>query len=99
LNEVGSKSVREGDEVSFNVKGEDPDAEDQGKLSLSANNLPAGANFSGSTGNFTWIPRDDQQGNYQVTFRVEDSQGGSSEMSVSITVEDVPPPPPPEPNN
>ncbi|MCK4894889.1 MAG: tandem-95 repeat protein [Calditrichia bacterium] len=99
LNEIGSKSVKEGEELSFTVKGEDPDTEDQGKLTLSANNLPAGANFSGSSGNFSWIPRDDQQGNYQVNFRVEDSQGGNSQISVSITVEDVPPPPPPEENN
>jgi PKD repeat protein len=97
LNDVGSKSVKEGEALSFTVKGEDPDTEDQGKLTLSANNLPAGANFSGSSGNFSWIPRDNQQGNYQVTFRVEDSQGGNSQISVSITVEDVPPPPPPEP--
>jgi hypothetical protein len=97
LTDVGSKSVKEGEELSFNIKGEDPDAEDQGKLTLSASNLPAGANFSGGSGDFSWIPRDDQQGNYQVTFRVEDSQGGNSQISVSITVEDVTPPP--EENN
>ena len=99
LKNIGSKSVKEGEEVSFRVEAEDPDEEDQGKLTLSASNLPAGANFSGSSGNFSWIPRDNQQGNHQVTFTVKDSQGGSSQMSVSITVEDVPPPTPPEQQN
>jgi hypothetical protein len=91
---VGDKSVMEGEEISFTVIAEDADVEDQGKLSYSANNLPAGANFNGSSRTFTWIPRDDQQGGYNVTFTVKDLQGGSSQLSVKITVEEVPPPAP-----
>jgi len=100
MDDVGSKSVKEGDEVSFEVKTSDPDAEDQGKLSVTANGLPAGASFSGSTGKFSWAPRDDQQGSYQVTFVVKDPGGASAQRTVNITVEDVPPPPEePTPNN
>ncbi|MEJ2536168.1 MAG: Ig domain-containing protein, partial [Calditrichia bacterium] len=84
----------------FEVKTSDPDAEDQGKLSVTANGLPAGASFSGSTGKFSWVPRDDQQGSYQVTFVVKDPGGASAQRTVNITVEDVPPPPEePTPNN
>ncbi|UCF64402.1 MAG: tandem-95 repeat protein [bacterium] len=99
LKSIGSKSVKEGEELSFQVEAEDPDEEDKGKLTLSASGLPAGANFNGNSGNFSWIPRDDQQGNHQITFTARDSQGGSSQISVSITVEDVPPPTPPEQQN
>ena len=93
INNIGNKSVKEGEELSFTVEGDDPDEEDKGNLSFSASGLPSGANFSGSSGRFSWIPRDDQQGTYQVTFTVQDSQGGRAETTVSITVEDVPPPP------
>jgi hypothetical protein len=100
MDDIGSKNVKEGDEVSFEVKTSDPDAEDQGKLSVTANGLPAGASFSGSTGKFSWVPRDDQQGSYQVTFVVKDPGGASAQRTVNITVEDVPPPPEePTPNN
>jgi hypothetical protein len=90
---IGSKSVKEGNELSFQVKADDPDEEDKSGLSLSASGLPAGANFNGSTGEFRWIPRDDQQGSYQITFSVKDKNGASSQQKVTITVEDVPPPP------
>ncbi len=96
LKNVGTKNVKEGEEVSFRIDAEDPDAEDQGKLTISAGNLPAGANFNGSTRTFSWIPRDDQQGNYEVSFTVKDNAGAQSTMTVNITVEDVPPPGPPQ---
>jgi hypothetical protein len=97
INGIGDKTVKEGEEVSFRVEGDDPDDEDRDNLSISADGLPAGANFNGGTGNFSWIPRDDQQGSYRVTFTIRDSQGGSAQTSVSITVEDVPPPAPATP--
>ncbi|RQW04608.1 MAG: tandem-95 repeat protein [Calditrichaeota bacterium] len=93
---VGSKSVKEGEELSFQVEAEDPDTEDQGKLSIITGSLPAGANFNSSTGTFSWIPREDQQGNYTITFSVKDGAGGEASISVNITVEDVPPPVSPE---
>ena len=96
INSIGDKSVKEGKELSFKVAGDDPDEEDKNNLSISADGMPAGANFSGGSGNFSWIPRDNQQGNYRVTFTIRDPQGGSAQTSVSITVEDVPPPAPPQ---
>lgn len=94
--QVSSKSVKEGEEISFRVEAEDADPEDQGRLSYSADNLPPGANFNASTRTFSWIPRDDQQGEYKITFTVRDGQEGSAQISVNIEVEDVPPPAPPE---
>jgi hypothetical protein len=96
INSIGEKTVKEGEEVSFKVEGDDPDDEDRNNLSLSADGIPAGANFNSNSGTFSWIPRDNQQGTYRVTFTVRDSQGGSAQTSVSITVEDVPPPATPE---
>lgn len=93
INDIGNQTVKEGEEVAFDVKTDDPDKEDKGKLSLSANGLPAGANFNGTTGKFSWVPREDQQGSYQIVFVVKDSEGASTEKTVNITVEDVPPPP------
>lgn len=96
---VGDKSVKVGEEISFTVNAEDADVEDQDKLNYSASNLPAGANFSGGSRTFTWIPRENQQGNFNVTFTVKDSQGGSAQLSIKITVEEIPPPAPPPPEN
>jgi hypothetical protein len=96
---VGNQSVREGEALSFTVNMDDPDGEDKGKVSLAVNNLPPGANFNGASRTFTWIPREDQQGNYTVTFVARDPAGATSEMSVNISVEDVPPPTPPEQND
>jgi hypothetical protein len=94
IKEVGAKTVKEGQEVSFQVEANDPDEEDQGKVSLSADGMPAGANFNGSTGAFNWVPREDQQGDYQLTITAKDPQGASSQITVRITVEDVPAPSP-----
>ena len=87
---IGSKTVKEGEELSFSVEAEDRDSEDQNRLSYSAENLPSGANFSAGSRTFSWIPREDQQGTYEVKFTVSDGQGGRAETSVRIVVEDVP---------
>lgn len=89
IKEVGMKTVKEGEEISFKVEVSDPDEQDQGKVSLSAQGVPSGANFNGSTGVFSWIPREDQQGEYQITFSARDSQGSSAQITVKIIVEDV----------
>ena len=94
IKEVGSKNVQEGQEVSFRVDTSDPDEEDQGKVALSADGMPAGANFNGSSGAFNWVPREDQQGDYQITISAKDPQGASAQITVRITVEDVPAPTP-----
>ena len=94
IKEVGSKNVKEGQQVSFKVDVSDPDEEDQGKVSLSADGIPAGANFNGSSGAFNWVPREDQQGDYQITISAKDPQGSDSRITVRITVEDVPAPTP-----
>ncbi len=99
MTSIGNKTVKEGEALSFTIDADDPDGEDQGKVTLTVNNLPSGANFNGSSRTFTWIPRQDQQGNYTVTFVARDPGGESSQISVNITVEDVPPPTPPEQNN
>ncbi|GAB4369839.1 MAG: hypothetical protein Kow0042_11750 [Calditrichia bacterium] len=96
LNSVGNMTIKEGESVNFSLQAEDPDREDQGKLKFSANGLPAGADFDGSSGRFSWTPSEDQQGEYEIEFTVEDPQGLNDKITVKITVEDVPPPPPPQ---
>jgi hypothetical protein len=88
--DIGSKTVKEGEELSFSVEAEDRDSEDQNRLNYSAENLPSGANFNAGSRTFNWIPREDQQGTYEIRFTVSDGQGGSAETSVRIVVEDVP---------
>ena len=96
LKKVGSKKVKEGETLSFNLNASDPDQEDQGKLSFSAQGIPSGATFDKNNGSFSWTPGDDQQGEYQITFTVTDSGGLSGSTTCKIKVEDVPPPAPPE---
>jgi len=84
----GSRSVREGETLRFNVSASDPDKEDAGKLQIEARNLPQGAQFA--SGEFTWTPGNNQQGNYSVEFIVKDPGGQTARTSVSIEVIDVP---------
>ncbi len=52
----------------------DPDREDEGKLNYSAENLPQGAAFDGTSGAFSWTPGYDQSGQYTVNLKVKDGQ-------------------------
>ena len=98
INSPGNQSVKEGESLSFKITATDPDKEDQGNLQFSADNLPAGAQFN-PDGDFSWTPGADQQGSYDITFKVKDSGDMSDSATISVQVEDViqTPPVPQEP--
>ena len=84
LTSVGSKSVNEGNTLSFTLSASDPDGD---SVSFSASGLPSGASLSGTA--FTWTPGFSQSGSYTVTFTASDGEGGTDSESVSISVTDV----------
>ncbi len=93
MDEISAKSVDENKQLHFAVKGSDPDVEDKGKIVFSAENLPEGAKFNADSLTFTWTPTYEQSGNYQVTFKVQDTEGLSADKTVNITVNNVNRPP------
>jgi len=83
LETIGNKSVSEGETLSFLVSASDPDND---SITYSAQNLPSGATFSGST--FSWTPTSGQADSYQVTFVASDGQLEDYE-TITITVNSV----------
>jgi phage-related protein len=85
LSTIGSKSVREGNNLNFNISAIDPDGTTP---AFSAVGLPTGAAFADNgngTGTFNWTPNYTQAGSYQVVFRASDGSAIDSEI-VSINV-------------
>ena len=84
FNSLTSKSVNEGEELSFAVAATDADGD---RLTYSAFGLPEGASFEGET--FVWTPGFTASGQgYEVRFTVSDGEA-SDELALSITVENV----------
>ena len=83
--EQTSYTVKVGEKISFAVKAEDAD---QDTVTLSAAELPAGAQFDAASGEFSWIPADDQLGSCEISFAAEDSHGARASRTVSFTVND-----------
>jgi len=87
LDPIGSKSVDEGDPLSFTISASDPDGDG---LTFSASNLPTGASFNPTSRVFSWTPNYGAAGNYNVQFTVTDN-GSPAESDleiVNITVVD-----------
>jgi uncharacterized delta-60 repeat protein len=82
---VGNKWVNEGQLLAFTISSTDPDGD---PLTYSATGLPPGATFNASAGTFSWTPRYDQAGSYNVTFTVSDGSLTDSE-TISISVNNV----------
>ncbi len=82
---IGSKSVNEGQTLSFTLSATDPAG---GTLTYSVTGLPSGAAFNTTTGAFAWTPTYTQAGNYSVTFTVSDGSLTDSE-TIAITVANV----------
>ncbi|NOX38061.1 MAG: tandem-95 repeat protein [Calditrichaeota bacterium] len=94
LAEIGDKTVDEAQLLEFQIQGKDPDKEDQGKLTFSAENLPEGATFDPQTQTFRWTPTYEQSGTYpDVTFAVSDPAGLTDRKRITITVNHVNRPP------
>ncbi|MBI2576027.1 hypothetical protein HYV84_02350 [Candidatus Woesearchaeota archaeon] len=82
LDPIGNKQVGAGQLLQFIVSGSDPDGD---TISFSAENLPEGSSFDVISKEFRWVPRNDQQGTFSVTFRVSDEIAADSEQ-VTINV-------------
>ncbi len=72
-----------GKTLSFRVTTEDPN---DLPVTLSASDLPSGANFVPQNGNFNWTPGDKNVGTHLVTFQAHNTVGGVSEKVVTIDV-------------
>ena len=83
LDLIGPQSVNENVLLQFTVSATDADED---ALTYSATGLPTGATFDASTRTFSWTPSYDQEGDYTVTFHVEDTLNDFDEEEVIITV-------------
>ncbi len=77
----GSRSVKPGTEVRFQVSPSDSAA------TLSTGALPAGASFDSSTGEFRWTPDATQLGAHNITFHATDAKGAERDASVAVQVD------------
>jgi len=90
LADIGDQSISENEPFSLIITATDAD---QDALTYSvAAPLPSGASFDATTATFDWTPTFDQEGNYYVTFIVDDGKETDSEEIV-ITVGNVNRPP------
>jgi hypothetical protein len=94
LEDIPAQSVDENQPITITVVSNDPDSEDQGKLQLTASNLPQGATFNTANGEVTWTPTYDQSGSYaDITVSVKDPAGLGIDKTFAITVNNVNRPP------
>lgn len=91
---TGNYTVDENKELAIVLNNPaDPDVEDEGKLKVSASNLPVGSTFDEATLTFKWFPTYEQSGSYTVSFTVKD-EGGMTDVKQSvITVNHINRPP------
>ncbi|RMG40501.1 MAG: tandem-95 repeat protein, partial [Methanobacteriota archaeon] len=83
---MSSPEGKENSLLNFNLQATDPDKEDEGKLRFSAASLPEGATLNPQTGEFRWTPTYDQSGSYPIVFTVEDAEGASASVELTISV-------------
>ena len=79
-------TVNEGDLFIRQVYANDPDGDN---LSYSLTSSISGMTINSSSGVLDWTPDFDQSGNYPITVKVEDGEGGEDTKSFSLTVIDV----------
>lgn len=89
---VTNQTTTENKAVAFTATATDPDKEDAGKLTFSADGVPDGATF-GNDGKFSWTPTYDQAGDYKLTIKVKDAAGLEDSKSITIKVTNVNRPP------
>ncbi len=96
--DIPDYEVDENQTLTFTIpEGQDPDKEDAGKLTYTADNLPPGATFNPQTRVFTWKPTYEQSGVYTIDFAVHDPAGAFMRDASTITVHHVDRPPTLEP--
>jgi len=94
ITDIPKKSADENAPLQFTINVSDLDAEDQGKLTVSAANLPPGATFDADSLKFTWTPNYEQSGQYNdIAFTVTDAAGQTETKSVLVTINHVNRPP------
>ncbi len=92
LQTVNPIVANENTPVTFTLQGNDPDKEDQDKLSYSNGMLPDGATFNTGSATFNWTPTYDQSGDYDIPFTFTAGALSDSQI-VHITVNHVNRPP------
>jgi hypothetical protein len=91
---IADQTVDENQELSLQVVFSDPDEEDQGKIQLTALNLPAGVEFNEINGELSWKPTFVQAGVYNnIEMTATDPGGLTVKKSFNITVNNVNRPP------
>jgi hypothetical protein len=93
LTAIGDRIVNEGDTLRFTVSASDPDGD---QLTYTAGNLPTGAAFDGTTGEFFWAPEFNRAGIYpHILFSVLDdgqpAAGDQEEMGITVGEVNRPP--------
>ncbi len=90
---IPDQTVDEGQLLTVNVTGSDPDKEDQDKISFKMENLPEGATFDPETHTFRWTPNYDQSGVYSGIRAIMIAGKLSDTTEFTITVNHVNRPP------
>ena len=90
---ITDQTVDEGQTLTIQVKGTEPDKEDQDKIEFSMKNLPPGATFDPQTALFTWTPNYDQSGVYPGIVAIMKAGAFSDSTTFTITVNHVNRPP------
>ena len=90
LDAIPSKTASEGQLITFSATATDVNGD---PLTFSFAGTPPGDAAITAGGVFTWRPGEEHDGNYTVTVRVSDGQGGTASQDVAITVNEANQPP------
>ena len=96
LDDIGSKTVLELEQLSFTATASDPDRVNNMtnalEYSLTGIDVPDGAEIT-DKGAFTWTPTEEQDGSHTITVQVSDGMGGTDTDEIDVTVNEVNGPP------
>lgn len=93
LEPISSREIDEGQTLRFEVRGDDPDKEDAGRVTLGMANLPPGATYDPATRVFEWTPGFDQSGTHPDIRAIITSGNFSDTTTFTIVVSHVNRPP------
>ena len=85
INNISDKTIDEGKSLTFTVE---TNYQGDDEINLEAKNLPNGANFNNSTGEFSWTPTSEDIGDYKITFSATVNDEYTEEI-VNVTVNEV----------
>ncbi len=77
-------TINSGSSLTFTVRAADPD---DNAVRFTASNLPSGASFNGSNGQFSWTPASGSRGVYGIQFYATDGRATSEPLAVTIVVD------------